>query len=227
MSTLTNIESMNLIYKYLERNQLLIEFLYRVENGILAKHISDDIIINNQFPGYENIETTCRLEVSNSFTQPDIYVYIRFIYRQTKNIIGHISLHMIKKTINNPAKEDGPLHIVNDRSGRRRQRIRVSKRVENNINMGLVFSVGGCVYHKCEVEEPMPQSLDILNKYFNPSDELSLSNNIKSDSNSKSNISYLNSLVKEILKSYNIRKRGDTRSCKISKQKNACTRKLK
>jgi hypothetical protein len=44
MSIVTNIESQNLVYKYLGRSDVLYEFLLRAYLNLLGKHIQDDII---------------------------------------------------------------------------------------------------------------------------------------------------------------------------------------
>ena len=183
----TNIATQFYIYNYLDRKDVLFEFLYRAKYNEFVKHINTDIVLNNPFPGYNNIDISTEIKVSNSYTIPDIYVLVKFVDKTTMQQFGHMTFHLVKKIINNNF-QDGPLHIVNERSGkngkdcRRRQKLRLENFDKNTTYKGIKFSLGGCKYYKCTVEEPLPQLsssvINVLNKYFNPADELSLLNKI-------------------------------------------------
>jgi hypothetical protein len=229
----TNIESQNLVYKYLERSDVLYEFLLRAYLNLLGKQIQDEIAANNQFDGYDNIEIFSKIIKSTSSRYLDIYVVIEFKFKNDKTQFGHVTFHLIKNMLN-PIFGDGPMHVGNDRGDpkRRRWKFRVTKKVENNIFQGLDFSIGSCAIPGCHVEEPIPQIvtsvLKILNQYFDPSSLLSLTN--KSPESAVINpllISYVNEILRNnvvqrrtrggkrlMRKTRKIMKRNNTSKCR-------------
>jgi hypothetical protein len=180
-TVITNIESQNLVYKYLERSDVLYEFLQRAKENILGKHIYDDIVANNKFDGFENIEIKSNVIKSTSSGYLDIYVVISFNFNKEKTQFGHTTFHLIKHMID-PVFGEGPMHVGNDRGDPklRRWKFRVAKKVENNIYQGITFSIGSCAIPSCHVQDPIPQIvtslLKVINQYFDPANPLSLTN---------------------------------------------------
>jgi hypothetical protein len=217
----TNIDIQFYIYKYLDRANVLFEFLYRAiekaepKSGIVisefSKHILEDIQVNNPFPGNNTIKISTEISKSNP---TDIYIIVKFKFENAppNQTFGHMTFHLLNNVIN-PTYGDGPLHIVNERSDKRRQKLRLRKIDTSDTYKGLVFSIGGCKVHKCTVGEPLPQLalsvINVLNRYFNPTDALSLLNKIDPSHTD----SELHSLVRYIL-NYNIGRRGGGRRTK-------------
>jgi hypothetical protein len=177
----------------LERPEVLYEFLVRAEHNQLDNHIIEDIKTNNPFTGYETIKIASEVKKSNK-AYLDIYILIKFYFTTTDNNseieFGHSTFHLIKqkkrdRDDNYLVFGDGPMHIVNDRGSNSRQRrwkFRVNRKVERSILQGLAFSIGSCSVPGCPVQEPIPSItnslLNILNKYFDPRDTLSLTNKL-------------------------------------------------
>jgi hypothetical protein len=186
----TNIETQDLVYKYLERPEVLYEFLVRAEHKKLGEHITEDITTNNPFPGFESITIDSEVKKKSNKAHLDIYIVIKFSFTTDKNSeiqFGHATFHLIKqkKRGDNLVFGDGPMHIVNDRGGNSRQRrwkFRVNRKVERSVLQGLIFSVGSCSVPGCSVQEPIPSItnslLNVLNKYFDPTDTLSLTHKL-------------------------------------------------
>lgn len=174
MSTASqNIQSQHLIYDYLKGN-ILIEFLIRADNTMLSYDIQEHIRINGTYPNFNTLRIKSKLKISNKYNS-DIYILIE-AYDNTGKV-GHATIHLIKNVINSNA-HSGPVHIVNNQSNRRRQRLTVKQRNNSNITKGIEFIPGTCMYNNCTIINKMKLIMDsilyILNAYFNPSDNLSL-----------------------------------------------------
>lgn len=186
----TNIKTQDLVYKYLERPEVLYEFLVRAEHKKLGEHITEDITTNNPFPGFESITIDSEVKKSNK-AHLDIYIVIKFSFTTDNNSeiqFGHATFHLIKqkkRDDNYLVFGDGPMHIVNERgknSRQRRWKFRINRKVEGSILQGLVFTIGSCSVPGFPVQEPIPSIanslLNVLNKYFDPTDTLSLKNKL-------------------------------------------------
>lgn len=183
---MSNIDSQKFVYQYLNTYDKIYELLYRADNSKFALDITNDIIHNNQFPGYENIEIKTQVNKSTEMND-DIYILIELYFNTTPEPtrFGHVTLHLVK---NNELMKNifskTPIHIVNDRDKRKLWKLYVSPRIGNNVKEGLVFSIGSCFRPGHHPNDPIPNIsnsiINILNAYFDPTHALSITNKTNS-----------------------------------------------
>ena len=180
---MSNIDSQKFVYQYLNNHDKVYELLHRAKNAKFVTDITNDIKVNNQFPGYENIVIKTRV-IKSPERYVDIYIIIELYFNTTPKLtrFGHVTLHLVK---NNELMKNIyakiPMHIVNDRDPTRRiWKFYVSPRIGNTVQQGLVFSIGSCIIPGHHVNDPIPNIsnsiINILNAYFDPTHTLSITN---------------------------------------------------
>lgn len=185
--TMSNIDSQKFVYQYLNSHDKVYELLHRVKNAKFESDITDDIKVNNQFIGHENIKIKTRV-IKSSEKYADIYILIELNFKTEPEPtrFGHVTFHLVK---NNELMKNifakTPMHIVNDRDPTRRiWKFYVSPRIGNNVKQGLTFSIGSCILPGYHVNVPIPNIsnsiINILNAYFDPTHTLSITNKTNS-----------------------------------------------
>lgn len=217
MSTASlNIAKQQLIYNYL-KGPLLLEFLTRAKRNVLGNNIFNSI--DTTQVDTDKITIISDVNISPYYDNPpDIYIIINVFEKNAKNNnipIGHFTIHLIKQQIER--SRNGPIHVVNNTSNRRRQRITLSKRSTLNRN-GLLFELGNPVIPTLNIQGTMKiiinNIITILNAYFNPNDPLSLHNTFETQYATHDIINMFNIIERNNSMSTYNRKRAHTSKLK-------------
>lgn len=177
----STIESSVSIRQYLTYDTAL-ELLTRASNNIIGNDIYKYLIANNIIHRNDGYIILSELKKSPKYSNPsDIYIIIKIRQKQHNNPskkIGHITLHLNRTDLNNYIHK-GATHIINNRSTTKCTRIIISRRTSVGIDGGLVFSLGSNVYTH-PIDYPLPDItngvLYVLNTYFTPSNQMSITN---------------------------------------------------
>jgi hypothetical protein len=176
-----NINSNKDLQRYLKYDVAL-EFITRAYYNILGNDINKYIIDNNLIDQPVSITTVSNVKQSSEHAN-DIYVLIEVFNNNA--LIGHMTIHLINNVIRSRVNK-GPIHITNNTNVRRCERVRLTRRTPNNLLNGFTFTDGTRVTYGHKLERPLSIVRDaifaILNEYFNPSSQKSLTNNIYSHS---------------------------------------------